>query len=122
MKLQLSTNVSLQILNQKNLLKQMLLLLQHLQGLREDTSHWASSHLDPQILPIRLVSSPWNPLIMNTKTRDISPRSHQIEPSLQSILVTHTLNNAIRTSSVRELLDSRFQACKLQSSETASQN
>lgn len=81
-------------------LQQMLLLLQHLQRLRENTPNRTPPHLYPQILPISLITRPRNLLIMDAKTRNIAPRSQQIKASFQRISMSNTFNNRICSSAV----------------------
>lgn len=47
--------------------KEMLLLLQHIQSLREDGPDGTPSHLNPQILSVRLITGPVSPLSMSPK-------------------------------------------------------
>ena len=67
------------------------------------TSHRAPSHLNPQILAIRLVPGPGDLAIVHTHTRDIAPRPKELESHSQGITVSDNLNRRIRATPISQL-------------------
>jgi hypothetical protein len=90
------------------------------------TPNRTSSHLNPEILAIRLVACPWDLAIVNADGADIAPgpeilkaqhlsgvsKLHEVplSGSYQCITVSHQLDHAVSTTSIRALLDPLLQS------------